>query len=463
LARRKRSNFTLWFVLAGILVIVGMTLGTSARPLLYVLRVDGQCLGVVSDPDDVTRRVDGILNEARNVWAADLQVTSRVECVPYKKGEYDIQDASPITPDTLSEKLGEALKFSANAFVVRVEGNDIVALRDRAAAEWVIEEIRRAYLGKPGGKSGNVKVEQVSILQQVDIAEKKVPVDSLREAEEARQILLRGTDRIALYTVCRGDSFWAIARSRGMTVEDLRKANPQIVGDKLQIGQTVNLIVPEPYVNVVTVETVTQEIAIPFNVSVEYDENKWPWEQVVTRRGVSGRKEVVLQISKKDGREVERRIVSEKLIEEPVTQLLVQGSKLIPDLGTGSYAWPTQGSITSRYGWRRSGFHHGVDIGAPVGTPVIAADNGMVAYAGRLPYYGLVVRIDHGGGKVVTVYGHLSRIAVKQGEIVKRGQGIGNVGSTGRSTGPHLHFELRIDGATTDPLKMYPASSSVSK
>ncbi|MGE5484046.1 MAG: peptidoglycan DD-metalloendopeptidase family protein [Ignavibacteriales bacterium] len=458
MAGSKRWYLIMACVLAGSLVLAGMTLGARARPSVYVLSIDGETLGVVSDPGKVSRCVEDILSEARNVWPADLEVSSRIECVPYKKGESDVQDTTPLTPDVLTRRLGDILDFSAGAFVVQVEGRDIAALRDRAAAEWVIEEIRQAYLGKPGNGAANVRVEQVRILQQVDIVEKKVPVDSLREPEEAKQILLRGTDRVALYTVSRGDSLWAIARSRGMTVEDLRKANPQIAGDRLQVGQTLNLIVPEPYVNVVSVETVTQEIVIPFQVSVSYDDTRWPWEQIITKRGAPGRKEVVMEISKKDGREVQRRIMSEKVLEEPVTQTVVQGSKVIPDLGTGSYAWPTQGSISSRYGHRRSGFHYGLDIAAPTGTPVVAADSGMVAYAGRLPYYGLVVRIDHGSGKAVTVYGHLSRIGVKQGQTVSRGQVIGNVGSTGRSTGPHLHFEVRLDGVATDPLKLYPAT-----
>jgi murein DD-endopeptidase MepM/ murein hydrolase activator NlpD len=444
-------------VAAGCAALVATSLVTGAGPSLHVLHVDGRRIGVVEDPEEVTKCVESMLAEARTVWPADIEVMSTVECTPLEEGDGDPGEP-PLSASELSEKLSSTLEFSAKGYVVRVEGKDVVALRDRAAAETAIEEVRQAYLGKADKNGVRVKVEQVRILQQIEIVEARVPVNSLKEPEEAKQILLRGTDRIALYTVAKGDSLWSIARSRGMTVEQLRRANPQLVGDRLQIGQTLNLIVPEPYVNVVSVETVTQEVAVPFEVSVSYDETKWPWEQVITQRGVPGKKEVVLEVSKKDGREVARRILSEKLLAQPVTQVVVQGSKMIPDLGTGTYAWPTRGSITSRYGFRRSGFHHGLDIAAPVGTPVIAADSGMVAFAGRLPYYGLVVRIDHGGGKVVTVYGHLSKILVKQGQVVDRGTVIGEVGSTGRSTGPHLHFEVRLNGETTDPLKLYPAS-----
>jgi murein DD-endopeptidase MepM/ murein hydrolase activator NlpD len=95
--------------------------------------------------------------------------------------------------------------------------------------------------------------------------------------------------------------------------------------------------------------------------------------------------------------------------------------------------------------------HAGVDFGAGAGTPIVAADDGVVVSAGWLGGYGNAVIIDHTGG-VATLYGHQSRLAVTSGASVSRGQVIGYVGSTGMSTGPHLHFEVRINGVPTDPM-----------
>jgi len=95
--------------------------------------------------------------------------------------------------------------------------------------------------------------------------------------------------------------------------------------------------------------------------------------------------------------------------------------------------------------------HAGVDFGAPSGTPIVAAAAGTVVSAGWQGGYGNAVIIDHGGGEA-TLYGHQSRLAVSSGGSVRRGQIIGYVGSTGMSTGPHLHFELRINGVPTDPM-----------
>jgi murein DD-endopeptidase MepM/ murein hydrolase activator NlpD len=113
--------------------------------------------------------------------------------------------------------------------------------------------------------------------------------------------------------------------------------------------------------------------------------------------------------------------------------------------------WPVNAPITSPFGWRWGRMHEGIDLGAAYGTPIAAAAAGTVIYAGWLGGYGNLTVIDHGGG-LATAYGHQSRIAVGVGEQVAQGQIIGYVGSTGHSTGPHLHFEVRVNGQAVDPL-----------
>lgn len=126
--------------------------------------------------------------------------------------------------------------------------------------------------------------------------------------------------------------------------------------------------------------------------------------------------------------------------------------------GTGVYVWPTPGysRITSPFGWRKhpiygtSNFHAGVDIGAPMGAKIVAADAGIVMYAGWLGAYGQVVILDHGKG-ISTVYAHTSVLLVQTNHRVSKGQQIAKVGSTGMSTGAHLHFEFRVNGAKQNP------------
>ena len=122
---------------------------------------------------------------------------------------------------------------------------------------------------------------------------------------------------------------------------------------------------------------------------------------------------------------------------------------------SGGWTWPLQGSLTSGYGSRDGEVHHGVDIAAPSGMTVRAARSGRVVKAGWLPVYGLSVVIDHGNG-VETLYSHNSQILVRVGEWVQSGERIAMSGNTGKSTGPHLHFEVRLGGQTLDPLRVIP-------
>ena len=131
----------------------------------------------------------------------------------------------------------------------------------------------------------------------------------------------------------------------------------------------------------------------------------------------------------------------------------------IDRIGQG-YLWPVHGPISSAFGWRSisvagNRFHGGIDIAAPHGQPVVAARGGVVVRAGWVGAYGYLVAIDHGDGWE-TRYAHLSRIDVRVGERLAQGAQVGLIGSTGASTGPHLHFEVRHDGRALDPLGYLP-------
>jgi len=124
--------------------------------------------------------------------------------------------------------------------------------------------------------------------------------------------------------------------------------------------------------------------------------------------------------------------------------------------GTGQMVLPCAAPITSGFGWRMhpilgyERFHSGIDFGADYGTLIAAADSGTVIFAGWYGGYGTAVIIDHGNG-ITTLYGHTSELYVTEGQTVQRGQAIATVGSTGLSTGPHLHFEVRQAGEPVDP------------
>jgi murein DD-endopeptidase MepM/ murein hydrolase activator NlpD len=119
------------------------------------------------------------------------------------------------------------------------------------------------------------------------------------------------------------------------------------------------------------------------------------------------------------------------------------------------FSWPVRGRLSSQFGMRKGRSHEGIDIAAKRGTPIFCAESGRVIHSGRLGSYGKVVIVKH-AGRFRTVYAHASKLLVRKGEFVERGQKIAEVGSTGRSTGPHVHFEIRRSESPQNPLGFLP-------
>jgi murein DD-endopeptidase MepM/ murein hydrolase activator NlpD len=128
-----------------------------------------------------------------------------------------------------------------------------------------------------------------------------------------------------------------------------------------------------------------------------------------------------------------------------------QGQSSTTTASSAGLVWPVSGPVTSPFGWRWGRLHEGIDIGVSYGTPIHAAASGTVIYCGWESGYGNLTVLDH-GGNLATAYGHQSSIAVSWGQHVTQGDVIGYVGSTGHSTGPHLHFEVRVNGSPVDPM-----------
>ena len=160
-------------------------------------------------------------------------------------------------------------------------------------------------------------------------------------------------------------------------------------------------------------------------------------------------------------RATQERIINENLAASKEVEQMIRNSRYQPASpalsGSGALNWPISGPITSPFGWRvhpitgASRFHSGIDIGGDYGDTIHAAGAGIVSYAGWISGYGYAVIIDHGGG-ISTLYGHNQALLVSEGQSVSQGQAIAECGSTGNSTGPHCHFEVRVDGEPVDPM-----------
>lgn len=195
---------------------------------------------------------------------------------------------------------------------------------------------------------------------------------------------------------------------------------------------------------------------------------------IVELKKTAEEKKAVIAARKQEQQKTLDAAVSERDQAESAYQELLENSRQIEQMirriqpgnagaagGSGALMWPASGPITSPFGWRThpifgtARYHSGIDIGADYGDTVVAADSGVVIFSDWMGGYGKAVIIDHGGG-ISTLYGHNSELLVSEGQRVSKGQAISRVGATGYATGPHLHFEVRENGSTVDPMGYLP-------
>ena len=221
----------------------------------------------------------------------------------------------------------------------------------------------------------------------------------------------------------------------------------------LTTGSVKSTETPEPVLNVSSTATYTYFEDINYGTRYIENSSMYADETELVSAGVYGKQKIVATVNTTNGVEDSREIVSSVKISNPVDEVMYLGTKPLPAReGTGTFAYPmTTYTITSRFGMRWGRMHQGVDFAAPTGTKIYASDGGVVTFSGWKDGYGYVIMIDH-GSLYSTVYAHCSKLLVETGEQVYQGQNIGLCGSTGNSTGPHCHFEVRYKGEAQNPL-----------
>lgn len=204
-------------------------------------------------------------------------------------------------------------------------------------------------------------------------------------------------------------------------------------------------------VHVLTEQNVSYQSVMAFNTIEQEDPALYEGQRETVQEGAEGAYAVDAVVRYVNGVEVGKSLLSETLVAEPVDAIVKTGTKEVPQgMGSGTFIFPASGSISSGFGARWGRTHTGIDIAASTGTTIVAADTGVVSFAGEQGTYGLLVKLDHQNG-YVTYYAHCSELLVKAGDIVEQGQAIALVGSTGNSTGPHCHFEVRLDNEPQNP------------
>jgi murein DD-endopeptidase MepM/ murein hydrolase activator NlpD len=423
--------------LLGVALII--TIATSfATPNAYAVLLNGQQVAVVEDNSIVEEALDKVTPDCTQ---AQYLEKLEIEEIKAKPDEFlNVEEVQGI--------LAEKLTWTTRGAVFSLNGEELVVLENVQQAEQLIEQLKETFHPNDVADVANVNVV---INDNIEIQEKQIGIDQVCSLAEAKKLLLGTQEKIETYTVKEGDNLWTIARQNNMRVADIKMANPDLTTEKIDIGQVLKLTKAQPLINVTT--TYEQEVieSIPYSIKTENDSSILRGQSKVKQPGKEGEKQVEYKVVLENGRQVSKEVLQEKVLKEPVEKVVVQGTRLVvASRGSGQLSWPLRGSITSSYGKRGREFHTGMDINGNTGDPIRAAESGKVTQAGWVGNYGYMVTIDHGGG-LVTRYAHCSKILVSVGDKVDRGATIARVGSTGRSTGSHLHFEVIVNGSFKNP------------
>lgn len=409
----------------------------------YTVKVNGSTIGKVRSQKVVASALEALKKRYQESEHSEISFTSEVTFEKSRASGKEI-----LKDEALIETLGKNLKFQVQACSIYVDGNVIAVLKTKELADSLLKEIQDKSLAG----ADKSKMKEITFAEKVELKNEFTDASKIAEKDEIINFIIKGTNEMRTHKIESGESFWSISKRYNMSLEDLQKANPEVNPEKVKIGQVINLIVPKPLISVKTVQTVTSVEKADFEQKVEFSNSMYKDETSVKVKGIYGEKEVVADVTKVNGIETGRTVLSEKIIKEPKAQVVVKGTKdPPPKKGTGTFAYPARGSLTSRYGLRWGRRHTGIDIGASYGSAVRASDGGVVTWVGWEGGYGKLIKIDH-GANYVSYYGHLSKYTVKVGQKVYKGEKIGEVGSTGNSTGPHLHFEIRKNGVSMNPL-----------
>ena len=426
----------------GLFIVLSLLVGSLTA---YEYSYNGKVLGLVKKQNDVYVTVDVIGDKLTKAYGADI-VIDKDKNISFKKVIAFNQKID--SREDVLNSFTYLKDMEVAAYAIAVDGKQIAILDNKASVDAILSGIQNKYLRK----SDSVKYDSVGFAENVQIKQVNTKLGSLQEKNKVMDFMLTGAMEKKIHTVKSGETFSGIAGSYGIKQAQLIASNPGIAPDKLQIGQQIVMTAAAPVLTVQTTETAKYNQSLPFKITYENTAAKYKGESSVKSRGSVGEKAVVAKVVRNNGVEVSRTEISSVVISEPINQVVLVGTKNPPPLiGTGSFMSPVRGIITSRFGYRWGRMHTGVDIAVPTGTSVKAADGGTVIYAARDGSLGLCIRIDHGGNKVTT-YGHLSKILVHNGEKVFKGKQIAKSGNTGRSTGPHVHFEVKVNGKFKNPL-----------
>ena len=418
----------------------------------YEYSYNGQKLGLVKEKDDVlqiTDLVQGALTEEKNM---KIVIDAKDDITFHRKLALD--ESQIDNSEQVLKRLTYMGDLKVKAIGIYVDGKKIGAVQDRKTAEKALKDVADKYT-KQGD---NIEVESVRFLEKVDIKTANTDLEDLHSEEEMVDLLCTSGEKETVHKVVAGDTLHSIAKKYDVWEDQLLADNKGINSKKLEVGSNIIVKQQAPVLTYEVVEKITYDKVIEHKVEEQKSADIYEGMTETQQAGSDGLSEITARVTLQNGKKVVEEDLVTTVKEEPVTEVVLVGTKeRPPTVGSGKYIWPLKDSFTqtSGFGSRWGRQHKGIDLAVSVGTTVYAADGGTVVEAQYSGSYGNVVMIDHQNGQE-TRYAHNSKLLVKKGDKVYQGQPIAKSGNTGRSTGPHVHFEIRFNGEPRNPLNYLP-------
>ena len=391
--------------------------------------------------------------EATVASAANLRADYKIAVVSVE----ELNDAQAIS-DKMIENSVDNLTHACGVYV---DGRFVCAVKNEADAKSVFYSLLEPY-EEEAKNEGYV----VGFAQNIDYVQGLYRDDEsvMWEASKLAEKLAQPKEDAVIHQTGQGDTLASIAEEYGVEEDYIKALNPDYDFENIGQGDDITVKQSSDFINIKKTVTTSEIRDIEFDTVKKKDSTKYSSYKRVEQKGVNGSERVIKTKIYIDGELTETKYDYETLV-EPVDEIVVVGTKTYYDgvyVGSPSesgFLWPAPSChyVSSPYGWRSSGWHNGIDLvrsgGGANGTPVIASRSGTVEVVQRSNSgYGNMVLINHGDG-YKTRYAHMisGSITVKVGDYVEAGRTIGRVGSTGNSTGPHLHFEVIYRGETQNP------------
>ena len=445
------KKYFLGSIVVALLIAFACTFSLSTS---YAVVIDGKTMGQISSAAALNQALAATKEKVQQ--ETGLEITASYNTVEAKVGHNFF--TAKMDSTELTALLEEEVEWLAPGAVININNGEIqFAVATETDGQKVLDKLKETATAD----LGNAVVKSVDFQEDVSIEAGNVKVSEIQSPEKILEQIQEGKEEVKTHVVEEGESFWMIAHNNDLSVDELQKLNADTVPEKLQIGQEIVLTKQEPLVSVVVTKEVTVEETIAHSTEYKDTSSLLKGENKVVTKGSDGKKSVTYEVKEANGSTLEKNVVNEVVISEPVTEVVNRGTGSIQISsrsaynsggGSGTLAWPlSSNKITSPYGTRSRGFHSGIDLAAKTGTSVYAAAGGTVELASWYYGYGNCIVINHGNG-VKTRYAHLSAYKVSVGATVSRGQLIALSGNTGNSTGPHLHFEVIVNGVTKNPV-----------